>query len=254
MDKLFKSIQDHEEMIQVSAISEKDVDYKIAERHIPFFEMLDSLNASVVVVHDYFRQNYFYVSERSYDLFGFHKRDPIINHNEFRTRFHPEDHVINLAGIKGRQYLTTQPIKDRKNFKLSHDLRVKNDNDEWIRLIIQDYILELDKKGNIWLNMKLFDLSPVQDLVTPGSSVFSNKITGEIIFSIEGKKANHATISEREKEVLGLIADGMRSKEIAKRLFIATNTVNNHRKNIMEKLNVSNSTEAVKYAVQLGLI
>jgi DNA-binding NarL/FixJ family response regulator len=102
--------------------------------------------------------------------------------------------------------------------------------------------------------MKLFDISPIQDLEIPGTAVFSNKNTREVIFTMEGQKELGEEISQREKEVLGLMADGYRSKEIAEQLFISINTVNNHRSNIMNKLNASNSIEAVGMAKELGIL
>jgi DNA-binding CsgD family transcriptional regulator len=55
-------------------------------------------------------------------------------------------------------------------------------------------------------------------------------------------------------EVLGLVATGMASKDIADRLFISVNTVNNHRQRILEKLDSRSSAEAVRYVMKLGLI
>ncbi len=61
-------------------------------------------------------------------------------------------------------------------------------------------------------------------------------------------------LSEREKEVLRLIVDGMSSNEIASTLCISVKTVLGHRTNIMEKLNIHNRTELVKYAIRRGII
>jgi len=46
----------------------------------------------------------------------------------------------------------------------------------------------------------------------------------------------------------------MKSNEIADKLFISSNTVNNHRRNMINKLNVSNTAEAVQLAIRLGII
>ncbi|MEK6989860.1 response regulator transcription factor [Paenibacillus sp. FSL K6-1566] len=52
-------------------------------------------------------------------------------------------------------------------------------------------------------------------------------------------------LTEREKEVLGLIADGKNTKEIASQLFITTGTVRNYISVILDKLGVSNRIEAI---------
>lgn len=61
-------------------------------------------------------------------------------------------------------------------------------------------------------------------------------------------------LTEREREVLTLIAEGLTNQEIAQRLFISVKTVQTHRAHIMEKLNLHDRTELVRYAIRKGLI
>jgi two-component system, NarL family, response regulator NreC len=61
-------------------------------------------------------------------------------------------------------------------------------------------------------------------------------------------------LTDREQEVLKLIADGLTNQEIADRLTISVKTVERHRANIMAKLNLHSRTELVKYAIRKGLI
>lgn len=61
-------------------------------------------------------------------------------------------------------------------------------------------------------------------------------------------------LSEREIEVIRLLAEGLTSMEIAERLFLSDHTIKTHRKNILRKLNVSNSSQAVQYALTNKLI
>lgn len=69
-----------------------------------------------------------------------------------------------------------------------------------------------------------------------------------------GKKFGIEELTEREKEVLDLICEGFRTKEIAEKLFISTHTVESHRRNIMLKLDVRNSSMLVKFAVDHNLV
>lgn len=62
------------------------------------------------------------------------------------------------------------------------------------------------------------------------------------------------TISDRELEVIKLIAEGYTNNEIADKLFLSPHTVNTHRKNIMQKLGVNNTAAIVMYAVKTQLV
>ncbi|MDG2311238.1 MAG: response regulator transcription factor [Flavobacteriales bacterium] len=61
-------------------------------------------------------------------------------------------------------------------------------------------------------------------------------------------------LSKREKEVLGLIAEGYTNAKIAELLFLSSHTVTTHRKNIMHKLGVRNTAGIVMYAVKSGIV
>lgn len=61
-------------------------------------------------------------------------------------------------------------------------------------------------------------------------------------------------LSNREREVLTLTAEGMTSREIAQRLVISPKTVDRHRENIMAKLNLHSRAELVRYAIERGLL
>jgi DNA-binding NarL/FixJ family response regulator len=64
---------------------------------------------------------------------------------------------------------------------------------------------------------------------------------------------NHA-LTEREKQILKLIAQGLTNKSISRQLVIAEATVENHIHSIFEKLNISNRSQATAYAFQNGLV
>ena len=61
-------------------------------------------------------------------------------------------------------------------------------------------------------------------------------------------------ITRREKEILGLIAEGFTNPEIASKLFVSSTTVDSHRKNLLAKLNVKNTASLIRLAVQEKLI
>lgn len=61
-------------------------------------------------------------------------------------------------------------------------------------------------------------------------------------------------LTDREREVLQLIAEGLSNRTIAKRLYISTKTVETHRAHLMEKLNTHSTADLTKYAIRKGLI
>jgi len=255
MSRLQDSIIQHAIYSGCVVINKEDIDYELTDKHASLFENLDALNLSIVVVIDYFKNDYFYISKKLNPMFGFNTPIYATKPQEwFRARIHPEDYIVNIAGIKTREYLDQIPTEEKGNYKLMHELRMLNDKNQWIRLIIQDSILEFDKKGKIWLVMKVLDLAPNQDLESPGRSVLQNIVTNEIIFTVEGERKNNYQITKREKEILHLLSKGLASKQIAEELFISINTVNNHRKNILKKLKVNNASEAIQQSIKLKLI
>ncbi len=67
-------------------------------------------------------------------------------------------------------------------------------------------------------------------------------------------RTEYDRLTEREREVLQLVAEGCTNQDIASKLFISIKTVLRHRENIMEKLGFHNRTELIKYAISKGLI
>jgi two-component system, NarL family, response regulator NreC len=72
--------------------------------------------------------------------------------------------------------------------------------------------------------------------------------------SNERRRAEEDPLSEREGEVLRLLALGHTNQEIAKQLFISVRTAETHRAHIMQKLRLSNRAELVRYALDRGLL
>jgi two-component system, NarL family, response regulator NreC len=66
--------------------------------------------------------------------------------------------------------------------------------------------------------------------------------------------SDRAALSEREREVFQLIAEGRSNKQMAELLYLSVSTVETHRAHIMEKLDVHNAAELVLYAVRKGVI
>jgi len=100
------------------------------------------------------------------------------------------------------------------------------------------------------------------ETVLKGDYFLDNAVSTQVVQTLKklpGKEttindAHYEKLTTREQEILRLLAEGLSSKEIAKKLFISPKTVENHRANIMNKLDLHSTLELVRYAAKLGLI
>jgi DNA-binding CsgD family transcriptional regulator len=90
--------------------------------------------------------------------------------------------------------------------------------------------------------------------VKPGSGVATRKVENGVAVSADQATECNLNISEREKEVLQLVAQGYRNVQIAELLVITPGTVNNHLTSVYSKLGVNSRTAAVRYALDHDLL
>jgi len=86
-----------------------------------------------------------------------------------------------------------------------------------------------------------------------GERFLSSEVDGEGAVGRAGDGSAYSVLGAREREVLQLLAEGMKSKAIGEQLSIAYKTVETHRRNIMRKLGIHSVAELTKYAVREGL-
>ena len=104
------------------------------------------------------------------------------------------------------------------------------------------------------------DLIPAVRAVAAGKPFFSPGVTAVLVedyvrrLQQRGLTDSYHLLTDREKEVLQLLAEGRSNKEVATLLDLGVSTVETHRSNLMQKLNLHNTAEIVLYAVRKGLI
>jgi DNA-binding NarL/FixJ family response regulator len=84
--------------------------------------------------------------------------------------------------------------------------------------------------------------------------VYTGVTRGKQLVVIIGLTDTYLLLTDREKEVLQLLAEGRSNKEVATLLDLGLSTVETHRANLMQKLNLHNTAEIVLYAVRKGII
>lgn len=92
-----------------------------------------------------------------------------------------------------------------------------------------------------------------------GQSLLDPAVTARVLTKLRDLASKEqarevAMLSEREREVLALVAQGLTNKEIAAKLFISENTARNHVSRILEKLGLSRRSEAATFAARHGLV
>lgn len=121
-------------------------------------------------------------------------------------------------------------------------------------------MLEAGASGYLLKNAGREELLAAVHTVVKGDSYFSNQVSATLLQALTNVKrrsapANSNTpLSDREIEVLQLIAKEYSNGEIAEKLFISIRTVDTHRRNILEKLQLKNTAGLVKYAIEKALL
>lgn len=104
------------------------------------------------------------------------------------------------------------------------------------------------------------DLLPAVRALAQGKPFFSPTVTGVLVedyvrqLQTRGLTDSYHLLTDREKEVLQLLAEGRSNKDVAGILNLGLSTVETHRSNLMQKLNLHNTAEIVLYAVRKGII
>jgi two-component system response regulator NreC len=104
------------------------------------------------------------------------------------------------------------------------------------------------------------DLLPAIRAVGAGKPFFSPAVTAVLVedyvrtLQQRGLSDSYHLLTDREREVLHLLAEGRSNKDVATLLDLGVSTIETHRANLMQKLNLHNTAEIVLYAVRKGLI
>jgi DNA-binding NarL/FixJ family response regulator len=119
--------------------------------------------------------------------------------------------------------------------------------------------LKAGARGYVLKDSEDIDLLNAVKAVARGKSFFSPAVSRVLLTAYRGDPGHHvednlALLTDRECEVLRLIAQGKRNKEIAAELSVSVNTVETHRKHIMEKLDLHNTAEIVRFAVRKNVV
>jgi DNA-binding CsgD family transcriptional regulator len=181
----------------------------------------------------------------------------------FVSLWHPADFKIynEIIFPETIRFLKKQHPGERLNFSSSINYRIMASNGRYITVLQRSTCyLHPDTGKPLAVVGFIIDITHYKE----DSSIIHTieKIDGN--FSVLSKEPVYKAVyypakesnvlSKREMEILQLIYQGLGSKEIAIKLFVSINTVNNHRKNMLQKSGCKNSSELLNYAAKNGLV
>ncbi|HEY6468075.1 MAG TPA: response regulator transcription factor [Candidatus Acidoferrales bacterium] len=120
--------------------------------------------------------------------------------------------------------------------------------------------LKAGARGYLLKDSAAADLINAIQAVSQNKSFFSPKVSHILaedyvrVLKQKGEVDSYELLTDREREILQLLAEGKANKEVATLLNISPYTVETHRKHILEKLNLHNPAELILYAVRKGII
>lgn len=157
--------------------------------------------------------------------------------------------------------IISSTVADLNIHEIMQKLKVINDGAKVIVLTNSTDISHLNQslktgvKGYLTKTISEEELKEAVNSVANGKQAFGKSISQLMIgkyaeLAKNGPSTKRKQITKREREVLKLIVDGYTSSEIAKFLFISPRTVETHRSNLMNKLEIKNTAALVRYALE----
>jgi DNA-binding NarL/FixJ family response regulator len=169
-----------------------------------------------------------------------------------RCRPHAIVMDLKMPGISGLE--ATRTIKN-KYPHIKVILLTNYDDEEYVReavkVRVDAYVLKDIKKG---------DLARIIRMVHQGKAYIDPGVMRKAFLQIDRqeisneKSALRFSLSQRELQILELIVEGKSNKEIAETIYLSLDTVKSHMKNVYQKLGVHSRSQAVKTAIQQGLV
>lgn len=218
----------------------------------------------MIYLVDYTTGKYLLASDATKQMIGYDK-DEFVNGglDLVMNKYHKDDFkLFNSRIFPDRMKLLQQiPAAEHASYIFSYTFRIKHKNGDIVTLLQRNSFIKSDEAGKPLLsfgmitNVTHFSMeNPVIQLVEKtGSALFGAP-------SVPFHKQTYylheedSLFSNREKEVLRCMAEGLTSKAIAARLYISEFTVINHRKNMMLKCGLNNVAALIHYSLQNKII
>lgn len=245
-----------EELWARQHISSFDVDYDLWNKKRKSIVEFSRISQSCIFTIDVFKKRYDFASDSISTLFGYNpaRIKTIQKQGDLlEDRIYPDDRAQLIEyQIEHGQFIYSLPQEERNDYQQIFQIRMLNAKQQYVNVISRHQVIQKDKNGKAWIIMGVMNIAPDQTPAEKVKRTVLNTKTGETFTS--ALIPTEKQLTNREKEILLLIRQGFLSKEIAEKLNLSLYTVNNHRKNILAKLDVDNVIEAINLARDFGII
>jgi len=249
-------INNFKTLVDSVVIDAENIDYSILSHHVKLLERIAVIENSSMTIFDMFQKKYVFIRTGFKNVLGYDEEKAAGDGSSYFFKImHPDDVPLVLeTTTRALDFINNIPPEEKQDYKTVFEYRLRDSSGQYMRFLQQETVLELDLKGNVWLILIITDVSPNQLETKVFQRSLINVRTGKVILFSDDGSGSEGTLSPREVEILGLLGKGLFSKEIAERLFISVNTVNNHRQNIIRKMGLTNTSEALAYGRKIGVI
>lgn len=229
-------------------------------------EILDGITASIIAPGPF----YFFIFDchtresiyASSSISEFYDVDPL----QFKietvfNNIHPEDgaHLLACESAASHIMLNIISREDLPHYKVSHCYRIKTKEGKYKMILHQGVTFSLDENGLMDKTMLIH--TDISHITEDNNRLFSLiGVNGRPTYiNLDPNPGNNklpekALFTNREKDVLRLMANGLKADQIADTLYISYNTVRTHKQNLLRKTNAKNSNELLAKAIQMRVV
>jgi len=224
-----------------------------------------SFNAQAPIFYagDYSQGKYLYIDPSCHAVLGYElehiaTEGPVY----FTSLWHPADFKIYSEKTfpETIKFLKKQHPNERLKFSSSLNYRIKARNGRYLTVLQRStYFLHPNTGEPLAVVGFIIDITHYKEdtrIIHTIEKIDRNfsVLSGEPVYkAIYYPEKESGILSKREIQVLQLVCEGVKSKEIARKLFVSFNTINNHRKKILQKTNCRNSSQLINYAIMNAL-
>src|SRR5215469_3140774 len=212
-----------------------------------------------IIVIDYTQRRQVAINGSFRNITGYDPRYVIESGLDFTIEiFQKDDFKIFSETVFSQavQFLKQTPQSQHHEYLFTYSYRVRKADGKWLTLFQQgNYITDPKTRLPLYCIAVVTDITPLKK---DNSMIFSIDKRGNEngLFDFKNILTNYyypdpegSRLTRREREILGRLADGLRSKEVADKLHLSESTIVNHRKNMLKKTNTKNVAELIRYAI-----